>query len=108
MLANYTASYSYANKKFFDALVGLVHIPNRLVTLGAFMTKEAMCTNEDPLIKNLISAKGKRVEIFAFGITYIGTLVSVDHENGFVSVSDGIDTAMLELERIEHFNVIED
>lgn len=72
------------------------------------MTKEAICTQEDPLIQTLVAAKGKRVEVFAFGITYIGTLVSVDPENGFISVSDELDTAMLELERIEQFHVIGD
>ena len=68
--------------------------------------KEIACITEDPLIQGLIEAKGKRVEVFAFGITYVGDLVLVDPENGFISVRDGKDTAMLEFERIEHFNVI--
>jgi hypothetical protein len=72
------------------------------------MTKEESCVAEDLLIQGLLGAKGKRVEVFAFGITYIGALTSVDVENGFVSVTDGEDTAMLELERIEHFNIVEE
>lgn len=63
---------------------------------------------EDTLLQEIVEAKGKRVEVFAFGITYVGTLKSIDAENGFISVSDGEDTAILELERIENFNVIED
>lgn len=72
------------------------------------MTKEECCVAEDLLIQGLLEAKGKRVEVFAFGITYIGNLTSVDVENGFVSVTDGEDTAMLELERVEHFNIVEE
>jgi len=63
---------------------------------------------DDPLIQGLISAKGKKVEVFAFGITYVGMLTGIDNENGFISITDGEDTAMLELERIEHFNVVEE
>ncbi|MBI2092068.1 MAG: hypothetical protein HYY43_02380 [Deltaproteobacteria bacterium] len=62
---------------------------------------------DDQLIQDLLAAKGKRVEVFAFGITYIGKLTSVDTENGFISVTDGEDTAMLELERIEQFSLLE-
>lgn len=71
------------------------------------MNHEEMCIADDPLIQGLLAAKGKNVEIFAFGITYIGKLISVDTENGFVSVTDGEDTVMLELERIEQFNIVE-
>jgi hypothetical protein len=60
------------------------------------------------MIQQLLEAKGKKVEVFAFGITYIGRLMTVDPENGLVSVTDGDDTAMLEMERIERFNVIEE
>lgn len=72
------------------------------------MTKTELCLEEDPLIQGLLKAAGRRVEIFAFGITYSGKLTKVDPENGFISVTDGADTAMLELERIEQFNVIEE
>jgi len=62
---------------------------------------------EDPMTQQLLSAKGKRVEVFAFGITYIGELTLVDPENGLIAVTDGEDVAMLEMERIEQFNVVE-
>ncbi len=65
------------------------------------------CVKDDPMIQGLLAAIGKRVEVFAFGVTYIGELRSVDHENGFVTVTDGEDTVMLELERVESFNIVE-
>lgn len=58
----------------------------------------------DSLIEGLMAAVGKKVEVFAFGITYIGELKSVDPDNGFIIISDGIDTVQLELERIESFS----
>jgi len=75
---------------------------------GAFMADRMETFQDDPLIQGLVTAKGKKIEAFAFGITYVGTLTNIDHENGFISITDGEDTAMLELERIEHFNVIEE
>ena len=73
------------------------------------MIKECQtCDVDDPMIQQLLEAKGKKVEVFAFGITYVGQLMTVDPENGLVSVTDGDDTAMLEMERIERFNVIEE
>jgi len=72
------------------------------------MSKEETDGLDDPLIQGLIAAKGKRVEVFAFGLTYIGELESVDTENGFISVKDGEDAAVLELERIENFGISEE
>lgn len=71
------------------------------------MTDMGACIKEDPLIQELLAAKGKRVEVLAFGIMYIGTLTSVDPEHGYITVTDGEDTAMLELERVESFDVVE-
>lgn len=71
------------------------------------MTKIESCIAEDALIQGISEARGKRVEVFAFGMTYIGNLVSVDIENGFITIKDGDDKVMLELERIEHFDVVE-
>lgn len=70
------------------------------------MTEEDIIS-EDGLIKGLIDAKGRRVEVFAFGMAYVGNLNSVDIDHGFITVTDGEDTAMLEFERIEYFNVLE-
>ncbi|HPQ80629.1 MAG TPA: hypothetical protein PLZ86_02780 [bacterium] len=61
---------------------------------------------EDALIQGLLDAKGKRVEVLAFGIIYAGTLDSVDIDNGTVVVSDSEDKAMIEIERIESISIM--
>ena len=58
---------------------------------------------DDPLLEALIDAKGKRVEIIAFGILYVGTLKRVDLNNGTIQIMNGEDQAVLEIERIESF-----
>ena len=58
---------------------------------------------EDALIEALMDAKGKRVEIIAFGILYNGTLKRVDIENGTIIITNGDDQAMIEIERVESF-----
>jgi hypothetical protein len=61
---------------------------------------------EDALIQALIDAKGKRVEIIAFGIPYAGTLHDIDMEDGIITIIDGEDSAVLEIERIESFSLL--
>lgn len=56
---------------------------------------------EDVLIQGLLDAKGKRVELIAFGIVYAGALEEVDIDNGTVVVTNGDGKAMIEIERIE-------
>lgn len=63
---------------------------------------------QDPLIQELVKAKGKLVEIIAFGISYVGTLKELDVDDGYAIISDGDDEAMLELERIESVTIIEE
>lgn len=58
---------------------------------------------EDVLIRALLDAKGKKVEIIAFGILYSGTLKKVDTDNGTIIITNGDDRAMIEIERIESF-----
>lgn len=58
---------------------------------------------EDVLIQALIDAKGKKVEIIAFGILYSGLLKKVDIDNGTIIIINGDDHAMIEIERIESF-----
>lgn len=62
---------------------------------------------EDTLIQGLIEAKGKLIEVIAFGISYTGTLKAVDVKSGYITILDGDDQAMLEFERIESFRVLE-
>ena len=61
---------------------------------------------EDALIQGLLDAKGKQVEVIAFGIVYAGVLEQIDIDNGTVIVVDGEDRAMLEIERIESLSVV--
>jgi hypothetical protein len=49
---------------------------------------------------------GKRVEVQAFGVSYLGTLKKVDAKSGVVRVEDGRDYVVLEIERIDHFKVV--
>ena len=62
---------------------------------------------EDPLIQSLIESEGKQIDVIAFGISYVGTLDKVDIENGYIVVSDEEDTAVLELERISSFKLLD-
>jgi ferredoxin-fold anticodon binding domain-containing protein len=66
-----------------------------------------MSMDEDALIEGLIEAKGKKVEVLAFGIVYIGTLDDIDADNGIIQISDEQDKVKLEIERIESFSVQE-
>jgi len=65
-----------------------------------------MAIEEDALIQALVDAKGKRVEIIAFGIPYSGTLSEVDIDDGIINIADGDDHAVLEIERIESFSLM--
>lgn len=60
---------------------------------------------EDALISELIGAKGKRVDLIAFGIIYSGTLSNVDIDDGTVVITDGEDSAVIEIERIESLSI---
>lgn len=60
---------------------------------------------EDALVQALIDAKGKRVELIAFGISYAGILEQVDIDTGTVVVADGEDKATIEIERIESLSI---
>lgn len=60
----------------------------------------------DPLIQGLLRAKGKQVEIIAFGVLYCGILKKVDLDAGSVEVVDGEDSVTLEIERIRSFSIL--
>lgn len=61
---------------------------------------------EDDLIQGLINARGKRVEVIAFGLCYIGQLEELDIDNGTIVVRDGEDRAMIEIERVESLSLL--
>lgn len=70
------------------------------------MTKiKADMIDDDPLIEAIVNAKGKMVEIIAFGILYVGILKRIDINNGTIQISNGDDNAVLEIERIESFRL---
>ncbi len=60
---------------------------------------------EDELIQGLLDAKGRPVEVVAFGIFYSGTLDAVEVDRGTITIKDGDDSAVIEIERIESFSV---
>lgn len=61
---------------------------------------------EDALVQALLDAKGKKVELLAFGIIYAGNIEEVDIDNGTVVIVDGEDKAMIEIERIESLSIV--
>ena len=84
----------------FGALLDLI----RMFSYKCRMPKKQSETiEEDALIQALLEAKGKRVEIIAFGILYNGTLKRIDVENGTIIITNGDDHAMIEIERVESF-----
>ncbi|MFO1462739.1 MAG: hypothetical protein U1F66_03110 [bacterium] len=50
---------------------------------------------------------GRKVEIIAFEISYMGILTHVDYDSGTLKIVDGEDFAILEIERVESFSLIE-
>lgn len=61
---------------------------------------------EDALIQGLVDAKGKSVEVIAFGIFYSGTLAEVDVDRGTIAITDADDRAIIEIERVESFSIV--
>lgn len=57
-------------------------------------------------LPKLKSSVGKKVEVLAFGIAYIGILKKVDPRNGLIRLEDKEDYVILEIERIENFRVL--
>lgn len=51
-------------------------------------------------------ARGKKVEVLAFGVSYVGKLTKVDSKSGLVRVEDGEDYVLLEIERIDRFRIV--
>ncbi len=58
-------------------------------------------------ISGIASLVGSKVQIIAYGISYVGLLQSIDHERGVLELCDGKDTVTLELERIEKYSLVE-
>lgn len=56
--------------------------------------------------KSLKAAMGRKVEVLAFGVSYVGQLKKVDIKNGTVRIEDKDDYVVLEIERIEDFRLL--
>jgi len=46
---------------------------------------------------------GRRLEVVAFGISYVGFLEEVDIHEGFIKLTDRGNFAVLELERVDTY-----
>ncbi len=53
--------------------------------------------------EELQALRGKRVEVIAFGISYVGCLEKIDLKMGTIKIVDKDDFVVLEIERIEGF-----
>lgn len=62
---------------------------------------------EDHSITRLQDFIGKKVEIIAFNISYMGILEDINFETGTLKIVDGEDFAILELERVESFSILD-
>lgn len=65
-----------------------------------------MSKSEEGSLTQLKHLVGKKIEIIAFDISYIGILEQIDFEQGILKLIDGDDFVILELERVESFNLI--
>ena len=61
---------------------------------------------EDALIQGLLDARNKKVEVIAFGIFYSGVLTDIDVDRGIITITDGEDKAVIEIERVESFSIV--
>ncbi|OGQ08995.1 MAG: hypothetical protein A3G32_09125 [Deltaproteobacteria bacterium RIFCSPLOWO2_12_FULL_40_28] len=63
--------------------------------------------NVEQSLNNLDEYLGKEVQIVAYGASYIGSILNIDHEKGFVQISDGKDTVKLDLDFVTSFTVLD-
>lgn len=61
---------------------------------------------DSDLSEELEKALGKKVEVLAFGVAYVGKIKKVDLELGTIVIEDKNDSAVLEIERIEDFKIL--
>jgi hypothetical protein len=50
---------------------------------------------------------GGKIQVIAYGTTYIGTLQKVDYEKGYLIITDSKDTVTLDLDFVESFVSLE-
>ena len=56
--------------------------------------------------KKIKEALGKKVEVLAFGVSYVGTLKKINSKVGTIRLEDKNDYVILEMERIESFKIL--
>lgn len=61
---------------------------------------------EELSLEKLKASLGKKVEVLAFGISYVGQLKAVDLHSGTIRIEDKEDYVVLEIERIESFRLL--
>jgi hypothetical protein len=62
---------------------------------------------DDPSLTRLRDYIGRKIEIIAFDISYMGILEEIDFETGTLKIVDGEDFAILEIERVESFSPLD-
>ncbi len=50
---------------------------------------------------------GKKVQVIAYGASYVGTLLKVHVEDGYLIISDEKDRVTIELGRVESFALVD-
>ena len=61
---------------------------------------------EETTPAKLKKALGKKVEILAFNLSYVGILKKVDAREGLIRLEDKSDYVVLEIERIQSFRLL--
>ena len=59
--------------------------------------------HEEKSITKLDQFVGQKIQIVAFGTSYVGTLQKVDYEDGYLILTDGKDVVTIQLERVDSF-----
>lgn len=59
-------------------------------------------------ITKLDNYVGQKVQVVAYGASYVGTLQKVDMDKGILILTDGKDKATIDLSRVESFASLEE
>ncbi len=65
-------------------------------------------SKEEKSISTIDEYVGNKVQVIAFGASYVGRLQKVDYDNDLLIMTDGTNKVTLELGRIESFTRIEE
>lgn len=62
---------------------------------------------QEKSITRLDDLINKTLHVIAYGTSYLGKLIKVDHENGVILLQDEYDTVTIDLERIDSYSEAE-